>query len=146
MANLRIFRTCTISRNGDLVHRIYLRVVVPDVSVPAGTQFRWLNWLGHILIKSVKLHDRKSNLTKTSVASLCNEATITNCGDTFRALSTKVCCKRNNWQREYSGIVKILKIRQSASKLGINALVVQRIDVIGSSYDLRYILVPYQIG
>ena len=51
--------TCTISRNGDLIHRTYLQVQVPSVTVPvpsSGTnQFRWLNWLGHILIKSVEL-------------------------------------------------------------------------------------------
>jgi hypothetical protein len=47
--------TCTISRNGDLIHRAYLRVVLPNVTVPSGTSFRWLNWLGHILIKSVEL-------------------------------------------------------------------------------------------
>ena len=28
---------------------------MPDVNVPAGTSFRWLNWLGHILIKSVEI-------------------------------------------------------------------------------------------
>ena len=52
--------TCTISRNGDLIHRAYLRVELPDVKIPAkGTgsvvYFRWLNWIGHILIKSVEL-------------------------------------------------------------------------------------------
>ena len=47
--------TCTISRNGDLIHRAYLRVVLPNVTVPSGTSFRWLNWLGHILVKSVEL-------------------------------------------------------------------------------------------
>ena len=43
--------TCTVSRNGDLMHRVYLQVTVPQVSVPAGCEFRWLNWLGHTLIK-----------------------------------------------------------------------------------------------
>ena len=47
--------TCTISRNGDLIHRAYLRVQLPDVTVPSGASFRWLNWIGHILIKSVEL-------------------------------------------------------------------------------------------
>lgn len=55
--------TCTISRNGDLIHRTYLRVELPDVVVPvsaaasAGNQvaFRWLDWVGHALIKSVEL-------------------------------------------------------------------------------------------
>jgi len=43
--------TCTVSRNGDLMHKVYLQVTVPKVEVPDGSKFRWLNWLGHILIK-----------------------------------------------------------------------------------------------
>ncbi len=56
--------SCTVSRNGDLIHRVYLRVELPDVTVPkstwngtAGTTygFRWLNWLGHIIVKNVEI-------------------------------------------------------------------------------------------
>jgi hypothetical protein len=47
--------TCTISRNGDLIHKMYLRVKIPDVTVPAGTAFRWLDWPGHIFIKTVEV-------------------------------------------------------------------------------------------
>lgn len=53
--------TCTISRNGDLIHRVYLRVKLPDVEVKASSSdqqvvgFRWLNWIGHILVKSVEV-------------------------------------------------------------------------------------------
>lgn len=47
--------TCTISRNGDLIHRTYLRVVLPDVSVGSNVAFRWLNWVGHIMIRNVEL-------------------------------------------------------------------------------------------
>ena len=53
--------TSTISRNGDLIHRVYLRVELPEVSVPAGASsttgnaFRWVNWLGHALVKSVEI-------------------------------------------------------------------------------------------
>ena len=47
--------TATISRNGDLIHKVYLQVVLPKVDVPVGASFRWLNWIGHILIKSVEL-------------------------------------------------------------------------------------------
>merc|ERR1712196_52567 len=42
--------TCTVSRNGDLMHKVSLQVTVPAVDASAGS-FRWLNWLGHILIK-----------------------------------------------------------------------------------------------
>ena len=47
--------TCTISRNGDLITRTYLRVQLPDVTVNNNAAFRWLNWVGHILIRSVEL-------------------------------------------------------------------------------------------
>lgn len=47
--------TATISRNGDLIHRTYLRAELPAVSVKPGYSFRWLNWVGHILIKSVEI-------------------------------------------------------------------------------------------
>jgi len=47
--------TCTVSRNGDLIHRMYLRVQLPDVTVPDGSAFRWLDWVGHILVKSVEI-------------------------------------------------------------------------------------------
>jgi hypothetical protein len=45
----------TLSRNGDLVHKIWLWVNLPKVTVNAGEKFRWLNWLGHLLIKTVEL-------------------------------------------------------------------------------------------
>lgn len=50
--------TCTISRNGDLISAIYLHVKIPDVVVPAdasGAKFRWLNWLGHTMVKEVSV-------------------------------------------------------------------------------------------
>ena len=51
--------TCTISRNGDLIHRIYLQATLPSVKLESGdgsgAQFRWLNWVGHNLINNVEL-------------------------------------------------------------------------------------------
>jgi hypothetical protein len=34
---------------------MYLRVALPSVAVGAGKAFRWLNWLGHILVKNVEI-------------------------------------------------------------------------------------------
>ena len=50
--------TCTISRNGDLIHRVYLQVTLPEVECPDDDSqcskcFRWVNYVGHALIKSV---------------------------------------------------------------------------------------------
>jgi hypothetical protein len=51
--------TCTIQRNGDLIYRMYLQATLPSVTLLAtdgsGAQFRWLNWVGHQLVKSVEL-------------------------------------------------------------------------------------------
>ena len=49
--------TCTIQRNGDLIHRVYLQATLPKVVLNSedgsGAQFRWLNWVGHNLINNV---------------------------------------------------------------------------------------------
>ena len=48
--------TATISRNGDLIHRVYLQVTLPSVSTGAtSASFRWLNWVGHVLVKNVEV-------------------------------------------------------------------------------------------
>ena len=49
--------TCTISRNGDLIHQVYLQVALPEVSVPDGCScfFRWVNYVGHMLISEVEV-------------------------------------------------------------------------------------------
>ena len=44
--------TCTISRNGDLIHRVYLQVTLPSVKAK---DHSWINWVGHKMIKSVEL-------------------------------------------------------------------------------------------
>ena len=45
--------TCTVSRNGDLIHRIYLQVTLPRVeSTVSSAFFRWVNFIGHVLIKN----------------------------------------------------------------------------------------------
>tara|TARA_B100000767_G_scaffold264929_1_gene280420 strand:+ start:7947 stop:9377 length:1431 start_codon:yes stop_codon:yes gene_type:complete len=46
---------CTISRNGDLIHRVYLQVTLPSVKARQNDYFRWVNWVGHALIKNVEV-------------------------------------------------------------------------------------------
>jgi len=51
----------TISRNGDLIHRMYLQMKLPQIDLTDGLSddyyiaFRWLNWIGHVLIKNVSV-------------------------------------------------------------------------------------------
>ena len=48
--------TCTISRNGDLIHRVYLQVTLPRIECECcDDRFRWLNWIGHVIIKNVEV-------------------------------------------------------------------------------------------
>jgi hypothetical protein len=50
--------TCTVSRNGDLIHRVYLQVTLPAVSCNVGASsacFRWVNYVGHVLINNVEV-------------------------------------------------------------------------------------------
>ena len=50
---------CTISRNGDLIHRMYLQATLPAVDVSgltggdASKEFRWLDYVGEALINNV---------------------------------------------------------------------------------------------
>ena len=47
--------SATINKNGDLLSRGFLRVVLPEVTPTSGKNFRWLNWVGHVLIKNYSL-------------------------------------------------------------------------------------------
>ena len=49
--------TCLISRNGDLVHKIYLQIELPqiDCGTSNDNKFRWLNWIGHNIVKSAQI-------------------------------------------------------------------------------------------
>ena len=51
--------TCTIQRNGDLIHRMYLQATLPQVTLQESdgenARFRWLNWVGHNLINYVEI-------------------------------------------------------------------------------------------
>jgi hypothetical protein len=48
--------TAVISRNADLMYRTYVQVVLPQISLSvAQDRFRWLNYVGHRLIKQVEI-------------------------------------------------------------------------------------------
>jgi hypothetical protein len=50
--------TAVINRNADLMYRTYLQVVLPAVDFTSATalsRFRWLNFIGHRLVKTVEL-------------------------------------------------------------------------------------------
>lgn len=47
---------CTVSRNGDLIYRVYLQVTLPRIECNCcDDRFRWLNWIGHVLVKNVEV-------------------------------------------------------------------------------------------
>jgi hypothetical protein len=47
--------SATIARNGDLLHRMYITIKLPRVLSNASDQFRWLNWLGHIIVQQAEI-------------------------------------------------------------------------------------------
>jgi len=51
--------TAVINRNADLMYRTYLQVVLPAVDLTGAAsnvnRFRWLNYIGHRLVKTVEL-------------------------------------------------------------------------------------------
>ena len=47
--------TSTISRNGDLLYRMYITIKLPSVPANGTDQFRWLNWLGHIIVDQAEI-------------------------------------------------------------------------------------------
>jgi hypothetical protein len=46
--------TCTVSRNGDLIWRVYLQVDLPAVTQNSGG-FAWTNNLGNVMIRMVEV-------------------------------------------------------------------------------------------
>ena len=47
--------TCTVSRNGDLIHRTYLQVTLPALTVGSGKTVKWVEKVGHALIDYVNI-------------------------------------------------------------------------------------------
>ena len=52
-----------IQRNGDLIYKMYLQTTLPEVNLSSGLTantniyraFRWVNWVGHVLLKNVEV-------------------------------------------------------------------------------------------
>ena len=55
IASFGRFVSTTISRNGDLLYRMYVVTTLPSVPANGYDQFRWLNWVGHILINYAEI-------------------------------------------------------------------------------------------
>ncbi len=47
--------TAVINRNADLMYKTYVQVVLPQVDISGTQGFRWLNYIGHRLIKQVEV-------------------------------------------------------------------------------------------
>ena len=47
--------TVTVSRNGDLITKCYLQAELPAVTVSGLSGFRWIDEVGHFLVKSVEV-------------------------------------------------------------------------------------------
>lgn len=47
--------SCTVSRNGDLIHKVYLQVDLPSVTATTAGTVGWVDKVGHALIDEVSL-------------------------------------------------------------------------------------------
>jgi Large eukaryotic DNA virus major capsid protein/Major capsid protein N-terminus len=47
--------SCTISRNGDLIHRVYLQTSLPAIDLGNSGSFRWVDNVGHFLMKNYEV-------------------------------------------------------------------------------------------
>ena len=47
--------TAVINRNADLMYKTYVQVVLPEITLEGAAGFRWLNYIGHRLIKQVEV-------------------------------------------------------------------------------------------
>lgn len=47
--------TAVINRNADLMYKTYVQVTLPQVTLTGQQGFRWLNYIGHRLLKQVEL-------------------------------------------------------------------------------------------
>lgn len=56
--------TCTVSRNGDLIHRAYLQVTLPALA-NAGKTVRWTHNVGHALIDYVNIEIGGQEINKS---------------------------------------------------------------------------------
>ncbi|NDC96422.1 hypothetical protein EB118_20230 [bacterium] len=45
--------SCTVSRNGDLIHKTYLQVKLPELPAPGAGTNAWVENVGHMLIQEV---------------------------------------------------------------------------------------------
>ena len=46
--------SCTVSRNGDLIHKVYLQVDLPALTAASGNIY-WARNIGHVLIDEVSI-------------------------------------------------------------------------------------------
>jgi len=47
--------SCTVSRNGDLIHKVYLQVDLPALDPAGGANGAWIPYVGHALIDEVSI-------------------------------------------------------------------------------------------
>lgn len=47
--------TTTIPKSGDLVHKMYIRMTLPEVNITQGYAFRWLDYVGLLICSAIEL-------------------------------------------------------------------------------------------
>ncbi|KAJ3085258.1 hypothetical protein HK102_000164, partial [Quaeritorhiza haematococci] len=58
--------TCVVARNGDLVHKGYLQVTLPQLTANAGEEVAWTRNIGHVLINEISVEIGGSVIDKVT--------------------------------------------------------------------------------
>jgi hypothetical protein len=67
--------SCTVSRNGDLIHRTYLQLDLPALTPTAGS-IAWVRNIGHSIIDYVNIEIGGQEINYLSLAALSEKIVI----------------------------------------------------------------------
>lgn len=88
--------SCIISKNGDLINKIYVVVTLPNIqSLPNDIVIRWVDYIGYVLIKNVELEIDGKIIDK-------------HCSDWFYIINELNKNNNNNGLNKMIGNIKLL--------------------------------------
>ena len=111
--------TAIINRNADLMYKTYVQVVLPEVNIATGGNFRWTHYIGHRLIKQVEVEiggqriDRQYGDWMQIWTQLATEAGTTRALDAMIGNTPDICLLKNS---AVSGITVPLNTPCSANE------------------------------
>merc|ERR1711966_166725 len=125
--------TCTVSRNGDLMHRVYLQVTVPaltNTDPTDSTSPGWVDWLGHALIKNVEVEIGGQGRNRNLKVNAVHEVTVA--GDSACYAFAKVRGTIESLFNGFHGEVSVAAVNDLEEG---NLWVTSKVNVLGTVSD-----------